>query len=255
MTPTTPTTHDTTGAEMPTAETTPIVQVEGVSRHYGTDGVVTRALDGIDLVIERGEFTAMAGPSGSGKSTLLNLIGALDTPSSGRITIDGVSIAGLSRSEQSHLRRDHIGFVFQNYNLVPVMTAMENAEYVLMLRGVDRDTRRQRVAKVLASVGLEGMEDRFPRQLSGGQQQRVAIARALVAEPALILADEPTANVDSTTAIGLVDLMLKLHEERGATFLLATHDLRVMRRAQRLLWLEDGRIAYDGPPSGFDLPQ
>jgi len=232
-----------------------IVRVTGVTRHYVGDGVTTKALDGIDLVIERGEFTAMAGPSGSGKSTLLNLIGALDHPTSGSIHVDGVSIAELSRSEQSHLRRDRIGFVFQNYNLVPVMTAMENAEYVLMLRGVPRDERRARVRKVLASVGLDGLEDRFPRQLSGGQQQRVAIARALVTEPALILADEPTANVDSSTAIGLVNLMLELHAEQGATFLLATHDLRVMRRAQRLLWLEDGRIAYDGPPSGFDLPQ
>lgn len=233
----------------------PIVSVQGVTRYYEGDGITTRALDGIDLIIERGEFAAMAGPSGSGKSTLLNLIGALDKPTSGSISLDGVPLADLSRAQQSDLRRDRIGFVFQSYNLVPVMTAMENAEYVLMLRGVDAATRRKRVTAMLDAVGLGGLGDRFPRQLSGGQQQRVALARALVTEPALILADEPTANVDSSTAAGLVDLMLQLHAEHGATFLLATHDLRVMRRANRLLWLEDGRIAYDGPPADFEMPQ
>jgi putative ABC transport system ATP-binding protein len=187
----------------------------------------------------------MAGPSGSGKSTLLNIMGGLDRPTSGRVEVDGREISGLSNTELGLLRRDRLGFIFQSYNLIPVLTALENAEYVLMLQGIPTTERRARVREVLAEVGLEGLENRFPRQLSGGQQQRVAIARAIVSEPALVLADEPTANVDSKTGMALLDLMHRLNEEKGVTFFFSTHEEGVMKRARRLLQLEDGVILND----------
>ena len=233
----------------------PAVRLKNIRRRFGKGAGEIEVLRGIDLDIHRGDFAAIAGPSGSGKTTLLNIIGALDLPTEGTVHIDGVDIATLSLKERAHLRRDRIGFVFQSYNLMPVLTAMENAEYVLALRGVPRESRRATVSKLLDAVGLEGLESRFPNQLSGGQQQRVAIARALAAEPSLIIADEPTANVDARVALDLVALMRKLHAERGATFFMATHDLRVMRRCDRLLWIEEGEITYDGPPSGFELPE
>jgi putative ABC transport system ATP-binding protein len=225
-----------------------IVRLEGVSKVYGEGDVAVHALRGIDLTLARGDFAAMAGPSGSGKSTLLNLIGALDRPTSGTVEVDGRDLGHLSLAELSRLRRDRIGFVFQSFNLVPVLTALENAEYVLMLQGVAARERRDRVRALFAEVGLDGLERRFPRELSGGQQQRVAIARAIVAEPALVLADEPTANVDSDTGAALLDLMHGLHEEKRITFLFSTHDRAVMRRAERLIRLRDGRIVGDGPP-------
>lgn len=221
---------------------THIARLQEVSKDYGQDGVITHALKGIDLVVERGEFTAVVGPSGSGKSTLLNVIGGLDRPTSGRVEVDGRALGGLSGTELGILRRDRIGFIFQNYNLLPVLTARENAEYILMLQGVPGDDRRARVLAMLEKVGLEGLQDRFPRQLSGGQQQRVAIARAIVANPALVLADEPTANVDSETAQALLDLMLEINKEQGMTFLFSTHDPAVMARARRLLTLKDGML-------------
>ena len=221
---------------------TPIVRLEHVTKNYGKDGVVTRALQGIDLAIEPGEFTAIVGPSGSGKSTLLNIIGGLDRPTGGSVEVDGRPLGALSDTELGLLRRDRIGFIFQNYNLLPVLTALENAEYVLMLQGTPTAKRRARVLATLAKVGLEGLADRFPRELSGGQQQRVAIARAIVAEPALVLADEPTANVDSATAQGLLDLMAGINEEKGVTFLFSTHDPSVMARARRLIVLRDGKL-------------
>jgi putative ABC transport system ATP-binding protein len=221
----------------------PIVRLEQVTKDYGKDGVLTRALRGIDLVVDPGEFTAVVGPSGSGKSTMLNIIGGLDRPTAGLVEVAGRSLAGLSNTELGILRRDRIGFIFQNYNLLPVLTAMENAEYVLMLRGMAPDERRARVLAMLQEVGLDGLEDRFPRQLSGGQQQRVAIARAIVGQPALVLADEPTANVDSATGQALLDLMQRINEEKGVTFLFSTHDPAVMQRARRLLVLRDGLIA------------
>jgi putative ABC transport system ATP-binding protein len=224
------------------------VRLTGVRKIYGSGAVAVHALRGVDLVIRAGEFTAMAGPSGSGKSTLLNLIGGLDAATDGRVEVDGHDIGGLSSSERTRLRRDRIGFVFQSYNLVPVLTALENAEYVLVLQGVPARERRERVRTLFAAVGLGGLEDRFPRELSGGQQQRVAITRAIVAEPALVLADEPTANVDSETGRALLDLMHGLHEQRGITFLFSTHDRMVMTRAERLLLLRDGRIVADGTP-------
>ncbi|GLI35106.1 ABC transporter ATP-binding protein [Desulforhabdus amnigena] len=222
-----------------------IVETIQVTRDFGESGVVTRALRGVNMVLKSGEFAAMAGPSGSGKTTLLNIIGGLDRPTSGSVLVEGHDLTRLSGSELSRLRRDRIGFIFQTYNLIPILTAYENAEYVLMLQGLPRQERRERVMHVLKEVGLDGLENRFPRELSGGQQQRVAIARAIVPEPALVLADEPTANVDSETGSALLDLMLRLNEEKGATFLFSTHDRAVMRRARRLIRLRDGLIIED----------
>ncbi len=225
---------------------TEIVKITGLTKDYSEGEVVTRALRGVDLTLEAGEFTAMAGPSGSGKSTLLNIIGGLDRPTSGIVAVEGKDLGKLSGTSLSRMRRDRIGFIFQAYNLIPVLTAMENAEYVLMLQGVGAQKRNERVRGILKEVGLEGLENRYPRELSGGQQQRVAIARAIASEPALILADEPTANVDSKTAAGLLDLMGGLNEEKGVTFLFSTHDHAVMKQARRLLILKDGQIEHDG---------
>lgn len=222
-----------------------IVSLQKVTKDYGEGDALTHALRGVDLMVEAGEFTAMAGPSGSGKSTLLNIIGGLDRPTAGRVEVDGREINTLSKTELSLLRRDRIGFIFQSYNLIPVLTALENAEYVLMLQGIPTAERRERVRGVLKEVGLEGLENRYPRQLSGGQQQRVAIARAIVSEPALVLADEPTANVDSETGKALLDLMRRLNEEKGVTFFFSTHEEAVMKRARRLLQIRDGVIFND----------
>jgi len=222
-----------------------IVNLQEVTKDYGQGDALTHALRGVNLIVEAGEFTAMAGPSGSGKSTLLNIIGGLDRPTSGRVEVDGREINTLSKTELSLLRRERIGFIFQSYNLIPVLTALENAEYVLMLQGMDTAERRHKVREVLNEVGLEGLENRYPRQLSGGQQQRVAIARAIVSEPALVLADEPTANVDSETGKALLDLMRNLNEEKGVTFFFSTHEKAVMRRARRLLEIRDGVIFND----------
>jgi putative ABC transport system ATP-binding protein len=227
-----------------------LVELEQVVKEYGDHGVVVRALDGVNLVLERGEFAAVAGPSGSGKSTLLNVVGGLDRPTSGRIVVDGEDLSTLSRAELSRLRLHKIGFIFQAYNLIPVLTAYENAEYVLMLQGVPLRERRERVLELLREVGLEGLENRFPREMSGGQQQRVAIARAIAPEPRLILADEPTANVDSKTSAALLDLMERLNEEKGVTFLFSTHDPAVMKRARRIIVLRDGQVAENGAPRG-----
>ena len=227
-----------------------IVEVKSVTKDFGGDGIITRALRGVDLDLMAGEFTSMAGPSGSGKTTLLNIIGGLDRPTSGTVTIEGEEIHQLSAGQLSRLRRDRIGFIFQSYNLIPVLTAYENAEYVLMIQNVEKEERRERVLRVLKEVGLEGLGHRFPRELSGGQQQRVAIARAIAPEPALILADEPTANVDSETAGSLMELLRRLNEEKGMTFLFSTHDQAVMRRAGRLIRLQDGCIIEDNLQTG-----
>ena len=223
-----------------------IVRLKNVTKDYGRDQALTHALRGVNLELEVGEFTAMAGPSGSGKSTLLNIIGGLDRPTAGQVEVDGREINSLSNTQLGLLRRDRLGFIFQSYNLIPVLTALENAEYVLMLQGIPTAERRERVREVLKEVGLEGLENRYPRQLSGGQQQRVAIARAIVSKPALVLADEPTANVDSETGKALLDLMRNLNEEKGVTFFFSTHEEAVMKRARRLLHLEDGVIFNDG---------
>lgn len=222
-----------------------IVKTEGLNKVYQEGKVEVRAVRNLNLELRRGEFTALCGPSGSGKTTLLNLIGALDEPSSGRVILAGQDLAELSRTELSRLRRDRIGFVFQAYNLVPVLTAFENAEFVLALQGVEKKERRRRTMQVLEEVGIAELAERRPDELSGGQQQRVAIARAIAPEPFIILADEPTANVDSENASGLLDLMERLNLEKKITFLFSTHDQRVLSRAHRLITLRDGRLVGD----------
>jgi putative ABC transport system ATP-binding protein len=224
------------------SDRTPIVRVEAATKVYQQGRVQVHALRGLDLEVGPGELTALYGPSGSGKTTLLNLVGALDTPTSGRVLIEGRDLGTLGRRELSHLRRDRIGFVFQAYNLIPVLTAYENAETVMALQGVDAETRRRKVEELFAEMGLDGMADRRPDELSGGQQQRVAIARAIAADPAVVLADEPTANVDSETADRLLGIMEKLNRERGVTFIFSTHDPRVMERARRLVRIVDGAV-------------
>jgi putative ABC transport system ATP-binding protein len=227
------------------ADTVPTVELRDVTRIYQQGSVDVHALRGLSLTVQKGEFTALCGPSGSGKTTTLNLIGALDSPTGGTVSLEGRDLGGLNRRELSTLRRDRIGFVFQAYNLMPVLTAYENAELVLWVQGKPEDERRQRVMDLLAEVGLEGLEDRKPTELSGGQQQRVAIARAIASDPAVVLADEPTANVDSETAAMLLDIMEKLNREHGVTFLFSTHDPQVMERATRVVRLVDGQIAND----------
>jgi putative ABC transport system ATP-binding protein len=226
-------------------EAQPVVELKDVKKTYRQGALDVAALRGVTLTLERGEFTAISGPSGSGKTTLLNLVGALDVPSSGSVMLEGHDLGQMSRGQLARLRRDRIGFVFQAYNLVPVLKAYENAEIVLALQGVPAAARKQKVSALLAEVGLAGLEERRPDQLSGGQQQRVAIARAMAADPAVILADEPTANVDSETAERLLQLMEKLNRERGATFVFSTHDPRVLERARRVVRLVDGRIESD----------
>ncbi len=222
-----------------------VVELEDVTRVYQQGDQRVDALRGLTMAVRGGEFTAISGPSGSGKTTALNLIGALDTPTSGTVRLEGADLGTLSRQALSRLRRDRIGFVFQAYNLIPILSAYENAEIVMAVQGVAEAERRERVMDLLARVGLEGLEDRRPLELSGGQQQRVAIARAIAARPAVVLADEPTANVDSATAEALLGMMESLNREQQVTFLFSTHDPRVMGRARRLIRLVDGRIESD----------
>ncbi len=222
-----------------------IVQVRNLTRTYKQGSLEVQALRGVDLDIEPGEFTVLMGPSGSGKTTLLNQIGALDLPDGGSVKVEGRELAGMSKGELAKLRLDRLGFVFQAYNLVPVLSAYENAEFVLLLQGVAAAERRTRVMALLGEVGLRGMEDRRPTELSGGQQQRVAVARAIAANPALVLADEPTANLDSATSEELLDTMESLNREHGITFLFATHDPRVKDRARRVVTLVDGKVQSD----------
>ncbi len=222
-----------------------IVKLKEVTKVYQDGKVAVSALRGVDLELQKGEFVAVAGPSGSGKTTLLNIMGGLDKPTTGNVFLEEKPLSAMSRGELSRLRLHRIGFIFQSYNLVPVLTAYENAEFVLLLQKRPGEERRKRVVNLLEEVGLSGLENRFPREMSGGQQQRVAIARSIASEPALVLADEPTANVDSQTAAELLDLMEKLNQENGVTFLFSTHDPAVMERARRLIRLKDGRIEKD----------
>ncbi|WP_136415808.1 ABC transporter ATP-binding protein [Herbaspirillum sp. ST 5-3] len=219
-----------------------IVRIEKVSKVYQKGSVAVNALQGIDLDIRKGEFTALVGPSGSGKTTLLNLIGGLDTPSSGKIWVGEQEVGTLSKSALSDLRLHKVGFVFQEYNLIPVLSALENVEYVMLLQGVPEQERRARSLAMLAELGLKGMEHRRPNELSGGQQQRVTVARAIVSEPLIVLPDEPTANLDSVAGAALLDLMRQLNETKGITFVFSTHDPMVMQRAKRIVHLHDGRI-------------
>jgi putative ABC transport system ATP-binding protein len=200
------------------------------------------ALRGVDLDVAEGEFTALAGPSGSGKTTLLNIIGVLDKPTSGRIEVAGTDVSTLEKGGAADWRLERVGFIFQAYNLVPVLTAYENAEFTLLLRGVPAQERRKAVLPLLERVGLGDMADRKPHELSGGQQQRIAVVRALATRPAIILADEPTANLDSETSAELLELMLELNQELKTTFLFSTHDPVVIDRARRVVRLRDGRV-------------
>ncbi len=207
--------------------------------------MAVHALQGVDLELAHGDFATLMGPSGSGKTTLLNIIGGLDAATAGRVVVAGRDLATMSAAERSRMRLQHLGFVFQAYNLLPVLTAFENAELVLLLQGLDKGERSKRVTAMLDEVGLSGLYDRRPDELSGGQQQRVAVARAIVGTPALVLADEPTANLDSQTSHELIDTMRRLNEERGVTFLFATHDPLVMEGARRVIRMKDGHIVED----------
>jgi len=222
-----------------------IIVTENVKKYYKEEDIVVKAVRGIDLTIESGEFAAVVGPSGSGKTTFLNVISGLDTPTEGKIWLSGKMLSEMSGKELSDLRRDRIGFIFQAYNLIPVLTVEENIEYVMLLQGVPKEKRHEKVVQILEEIGMKGMEKRFPPKISGGQQQRVAIARAMVSQPELILADEPTANLDQATGGELLDMMRGLNRKTGMTFLFSTHDRMVMERADRVITLKDGKIDKD----------
>jgi len=222
-----------------------LIEAIDVSKQYRSGEITVDALNSVSLIIKRGEFTAIAGPSGSGKTTLLYMISGLDIPTSGTVVLDGKPASTMSSRELSDFRRDHIGFIFQSYNLIPVLTVRENIEYIMLLQGVTERERRVRVSEILEEVSLGGMENRLPTQLSGGQQQRVAVARAMVSKPDIILADEPTANLDSHTGESLIEMMRQLNERRGMTFVFSTHETMIMERAKRLVLLKDGRIEKD----------
>ena len=224
-----------------------ILRLQDVSRIYQQGQEIVRALDNVTLSLGKGEFVAIAGPSGSGKTTLLNVAVGLDRPTEGKVWIRDHDLNSMNAHELARLRLEEVGFIFQSYNLVPVLNAEENAELILLMRGVSRHQRKTAVRQILEEVGLAGLEKRRPSELSGGQQQRVAVARAIAAEPALVLADEPTANLDSETALALLKLMEKLNREHETTFLFSTHDPRVMKRAHRVIHLVDGRVDRDEP--------
>lgn len=223
----------------------PILRAVGLTKVYESGGVSTPALQGVDLEVAPGEFTAIAGPSGSGKSTLLHILGCLDKPSSGETWLGERRTDQLEPVSSARVRLEEIGFIFQAYNLIPVLTALENAAFVLELRGVPRRIREQKAMHALEALGIADLAHRKPNQLSGGQQQRVAVARALAAEPRVILADEPTANLDSQAGRSLIELMQRLNVERGVTFLFSTHDPRLLEHVSRIVRLEDGRIVAD----------
>ncbi len=222
-----------------------LILTKNLTRIYSDNGVPVEALRGIDMSIQRGEFTAIVGPSGSGKTTFLNIISGLDQATTGEIWLNGKLISTMSGKELSDFRRDNIGFIFQAYNLIPVLTVEENIEYIMLLQKVPSEERHQRIVNILEEVGLTGFANRRPTQLSGGQQQRVAVARAMVSRPAIILADEPTANLDSKTSGSLLDLMRELNKKTSMTFVFSTHDPIVMEKAKRLVTLRDGQIASD----------
>jgi putative ABC transport system ATP-binding protein len=224
----------------------PLVTAIGLEKRYRLGRTEVLALRGVDLRLEPGEFVVVAGPSGSGKSTLLNLLGCLDDPDAGSVVVEGRDVSKMSASERTRLRRRRLGFVFQSFHLVPVLSAFENVEYPLLIDGVPRRERRARTTAALVAVGLQDRLGHKPDQLSGGERQRVAVARALVHDPVLVLADEPTANLDSATGGAVVDLLTRLNAERHVSFLLATHDPAIMRRAPRVVRLADGRVVEDG---------
>lgn len=224
-----------------------LVTLEAVKKDYITGEIATPALKGIDLVIEPGRFISFIGPSGSGKTTLLNLLGGLDRPTSGRVTVAGTDIGALDRREAARFRGENIGFIFQNFNLIPVLTVEENVEFpLLMVRELPREERRRRVAEMLAKVGMSDQAHKYPGQISGGQKQRVAVARALAGGPRLVLADEPTANLDHDTAYKVIGLMHEMKRELDTTFIFATHDQKVVGEAELIYTIEDGRLSAGG---------
>jgi len=222
-----------------------MVACEDVKKIYRQGKMEVRALNGVSLSVEKGEFMALAGPSGSGKTTLLNLIGGLDSADGGRIVVDGNILETMNSSDLADLRLRKVGFVFQSFNLIPVLSALENVEFIMLLQGVPPGERRKRAAAVLEEVGLAGMGNRRPAELSGGQQQRVAVARAIVSGPSIVLADEPTANLDSVTGSGLLELMRRMNDEKQVTFIFSTHDRMVMDHARRIVRILDGRVDED----------
>ena len=222
-----------------------IVNCESLSKTYGEDELVVHAVDSVNLQINKGDFISLSGPSGSGKTTLLNLIGGLDTVSSGKITVDGRRVDQMNKAELADMRLNHIGFIFQAYNLIPVLSAYENIEFIMQLQGTPATQRREKADAILEEVGLSGMGERRPAQMSGGQQQRIAVARAMVSQPSIILADEPTANLDSHTSDDLLDLMKRLNKEHNTTFIIATHDQQVIDFTQRRIHMLDGKIDKD----------
>lgn len=221
------------------------IEVKNLSKIYKQDHIEVPAVNDVSISFERGEFTALVGPSGSGKTTMLNLLGGLDQPTSGQVIVDGVRIDNLSSGALTQFRLNNIGFVFQSYNLIPVLTAYENTEFIMSLLKWPKDKRELRARSLLASVGLSDKLKSRPSQLSGGQQQRVAVARALASQPKFILADEPTANLDSKSTENLLDIMEKLNKEENITFIFSTHDQRVMNKARRIIVLEDGKVVSD----------
>jgi len=222
-----------------------LITTENLRKDYRDESVVVPAVRGVDLTISAGEFTAIVGPSGSGKTTFLNLISGLDYPTEGKVWLKDRLLSEMSGNALSDFRRDHIGFIFQAYNLIPVLTVKENIEYIMLLQGVPDEEREARVGDILKEIGMEGFERRLPPRISGGQQQRVAIARAMVSRPEMILADEPTANLDSETGAELLDMMRVLNRKTGMTFLFSTHDRMVMEQADRVITLHDGRVLKD----------
>ncbi len=222
-----------------------VIETKNIFKTFGEGELAVQALNDVDIKITKGEFTALVGPSGSGKTTLLNMIGGLDTPTSGNVILNETQITSLKKREMTDFRLRNIGFVFQAYNLIPVLSAFENAEFIMLLQGKSDQERKERVYNLLKEVGLEGKEKNKPGELSGGQQQRVAVVRALAAKPAYILADEPTANLDSKSTEDLLDLMYQLNQEENMTFVFATHDQRVIDRAKRVITLVDGKIERD----------
>ncbi len=223
----------------------PLIRLENVEKIYTSKGVATPALRGVSFTVEEGEFLAIAGPSGSGKTTLLNIVGCLDEPTSGRVFLNGTDTSLLQGKKRARFRLENLGFIFQTYNLIEVLTALENVEFPLLLRRVDEKTRRRKAREMLERVGLGAHLNKRPNQLSGGEQQRVAVARALITEPRIVLADEPTANLDSDTGRRLIQLMAELNQEKNVTFVFSTHDPMVMEEARRLIRLRDGRVVED----------
>jgi putative ABC transport system ATP-binding protein len=222
-----------------------IIRVEKAEKVYQDNGVPVHALKGINLIVSKGDFSVIAGPSGSGKTTLLNIIGTLDKPTEGKVYLDGEDVASKTRRELADIRLKKIGFVFQAYNLNPVLSAIENVEFTMMLRGIDAHERKRRSLALLEQLGIAELAHKRPNEMSGGQQQRVAVARAISNNPRLVLADEPTANLDSETAIKLLELMEKLNREEGITFVFSSHDPQVIERAHRLVILKDGQIVSE----------